>query len=95
MQVQAAEVHQAEEVVLGPAKRGYQLKGLRSEEPLLTVAMESRFSSQLNTQVGHAMCLCHVCMNVICVVCCLAQQVGSAAVRGHCGTNSIQEQLGG
>lgn len=58
MQVEAMEVRQAEEVVLGPAKPGYWLKDPRSEEPLLTVAMESRVSSQLNTQVSHVMSVC-------------------------------------
>lgn len=60
MQVQAMEVWQAEELVLEPAKKGYRLTDSRSDEPLLTVAMESRVPFHLNTQVSqsHLMCLC-------------------------------------
>ena len=40
------------------------------------------------------MCVC-VCMHVNSVGWCVAQQVGSAAVRCHCGTPGIQGELGG
>ena len=52
------EVRQAEEVVLQPAKQGYRLKEPKNEEPFLTVAMERRNSSQLDTQVSSVVCLC-------------------------------------
>lgn len=58
MQVQAVEVRQAEEVVLQPAKQGYRLKEPKNEEPFLTVAMERKISSQLNTQVSIEVRLC-------------------------------------
>ena len=89
--MQAIEVWQAEELVLEPAKPGYRLTDSRREEPLLTVAMESRVPFHLNTHVSqsHLMCLC---VHVHCVLH-LTEQVGCAAVWCHSRTAGLKGQL--